>query len=115
MTIPEKIFKIAKDNGGVPFDFREDDNEIVIVMTDGRKLIFEKEQGARKRIQQAEAEFAEGILAAAESTYAKTQLAMEQAYAGLQKAKEYAKSMRAIADGKAPAAPEPEAKKGKGK
>jgi VIT1/CCC1 family predicted Fe2+/Mn2+ transporter len=110
--IPERIFKIAADNGGVPFSFREDDSELVIVLVDGRKLVLEKELGTRKRIQQAEAEQAEAAFKQAEKDYNEALVFASSALTAMTKAEAKAKDLRAIADGKVtPVLPAQEHKK----
>jgi len=104
--IPEYIFKAAEKYGGIPLDFHEDEDALVIVMTDGRKISEEKESGTKKRVQRAEAEQAEARAALDTIAYNEALEAERLANETMNKAKERAEALRAIADGKsAPAAP----------
>jgi len=98
--IPEHIFKAAEKYGGIPFDFHEDEDALTIIMVDGRKISEEKEAGTKKRIQRAEAEQAEGQAVEAETEYNKAVKAERTAYEVMNRAKEHAKTLRAIANGK---------------
>jgi len=106
--IPEHIFKAAEKYGGIPLDFHEDEDALVIIMTDGRKITEEKESGTKKRIQRAEAEQAEDQAAEAKDEHNRAAEAERLANETMNKAKERAESLRAIADGNStPAAPPP--------
>lgn len=96
--IPENIFKAAEKYNGIPLDFREDENALIIVMTDGRKIVEEKENGTKKRIQRAEAEQAEKQAAEAATEHNNAVEAERQAYETMTRAKERAETLRAIAD-----------------
>ena len=105
--IPEHIFKAAQKYDGIPLDFHEDEDALTIVMVDGRKIVEEKESGTRKRIQRAEAEQAEAQAAASEAEHNRAVEAERKANESMNKAKERAEALRAIADAKsAPAAPD---------
>ena len=99
--IPEHIFKAAKKYDGIPLDFHEDEDALVIIMTDGRKITEEKESGTKKRIQRAEAEQAAGKAVEAEAEHNKAVEAEREAYETMNRAKERAKALRTIADGTA--------------
>ena len=105
--IPERIFKIAEGYDGIPLDYNETDDELVLVLTDGRKIIMEKESATKKRIQRAEADQAEQHAADALAAHEAAIKAERSAFEALTKAQERAEKLRAIADGEAK---EPETK-----
>jgi hypothetical protein len=101
--IPERIYQEAEKYGGIPIDFFEDADTLVMVMKDGRKIKQETVTGTKKRALRAEAEQAVTLADQAETEHKQAQSAERQAHEAMTQTRVHADKLRADMDG--PAAP----------
>lgn len=95
-----QAFAIAAQYNSIPIQSSENDDAITVVLMDGRKIVLEKENGTKKRIQRAEAEQAKIVKAEAEREVAQARKELEAAEIALQSAAAEEKRLQDIADGK---------------